>query len=195
MRHFVFTLPAMAGLALVAAQPTMAQQAPAPSTIVAVYTPITIVEVEAAQKAWSNALVAISTEYDSDGKAAATRTADRAIDTAYGYSMGPVLFKPTLAAAPTTFRTTREGALSYFVGGNPKYPGDSGFALKHWRSYKIDNAAILITGNSAISMGNVALTDSKGNVTVVDKTFGFVRDGEGKLRIVLHHSSLPYVAN
>ena len=195
MRHFVFTLPAMAGLALVAAQPTMAQQAPAPSTIVAVYTPITIVEVEAAQKAWSNALVAISTEYDSNGKAAATRIAERAIDTAYGYNMGPVLFKPTLAAAPTTFRTTREGALSYFVGGNPKYPGDSGFALKHWRSYKIDNAAILITGNSAISMGNVALTDSKGNVTVVDKTFGFVRDGEGKLRIVLHHSSLPYVAN
>lgn len=194
MKHFVLTLPAMAGLALVAAQPTMAQQAPAVSTAVAVYAPITTVEVEAAQRAWGDALVAISTEYDNNGKAAATRTAERVIDTAYGYNMGPVLFKPTLAAAPTTFRTTREGALSYFVGGNPKYPGDSGFALKHWRSYKIDNAAILITGNSAISMGNVTLTDSKGNVTVVDKTFGYVRDGEGKLRIVLHHSSLPFVA-
>lgn len=194
MKHFVLTLPAIAGLALVAAQPTMAQQAPTASATVAVYSPITVVEVEAAQKAWGDALVAISTEYDSNGKVAATRTAERVIDTAYGYNMGPVLFKPTLAAAPTTFRTTREGALSYFVGGNPKYPGDSGFALKHWRSYKIDNAAILITGNSAISMGNVTLTDSKGNVTVVDKTFGYVRDGEGKLRIVLHHSSLPFVA-
>ena len=195
MKHYVLTLPALAGLALVAAQPAMAQQVPMAPTTVAVYAPITTVEVENAQKAWGNALVAISTEYDSNGLAAATRLAERVIDTAYGYNMGPVLFKPTLAAAPTTFRTTREGALSYFVGGNPKYPGDSGFALKHWRSYKIDNAAILITGNSAISMGNVALTDSKGNVTIVDKTFGFVRDGEGKLRIVLHHSSLPYVAN
>lgn len=194
MKHFVLTLPAMACLALVAAQPTMARQAPTASTTVAVYAPITIVEVEAAQKAWGDALVAISIEHDSNGKAAATQIAERAIDTAYGYNMGPVLFKPTLAAAPTTFRTTREGALSYFVGGNTKYPGDSGFAQKHWRSYKIDNAAILITGNSAISMGNVTLTDSKGNVTVVDKTFGYVRDGEGKLRIVLHHSSLPFRA-
>ena len=196
MKHYVlFSLPAMAGLALVAAQPAMAQQqAPTAPTTAAVYAPITNAEVEAAQKAWADALVAISTEYDFNGKAAATRLAERAIDTAYGYSMGPVLFKPSLAAAPTTFRTTREGALSYFVGGNPNYPADSGFALKHWRSYRIDNAAILITGNSAISMGNVTLTDSKGNVTVVDKTWGYVRDGEGKLRIVLHHSSLPFGA-
>lgn len=194
MKHYVLTLPALAGLALVAAQPAIAQQVLMAPTTVAVYAPITNAEVEAAQKAWGNALVAISTEYDSNGLAAATRLAERVIDTAYGYNMGPVLFKPTLAAAPTTFRTTREGALSYFVGGNSKYPADSGFALKHWRSYRIDNAAILITGNSAISMGNVMLTDSKGNVTVVDKTWGYVRDGEGKLRIVLHHSSLPFVA-
>ncbi len=194
MMHYVLTLPALAGLSLVAAQPTMAQQVATAPVTVAIYAPITHAEVEAAQQAWGNALVAISTEYDNNGKVAATRIAERAIDTAYGYNMGPVLFKPTLAAAPTTFRTTREGALSYFVGGNSKYPGDSGFALKHWRGYKIDNAAILITGNSAISMGNVMLTDSKGNVTVVDKTFGYVRDGEGKLRIVLHHSSLPFRA-
>ena len=58
----------------------------------------------------------------------------------------------------------------------------------------MQNAGVIITGNSAISMGNVSLTDSKGNVTTVDKTWGYVRDGEGKLRIVLHHSSLPYTA-
>lgn len=142
----------------------------------------------------SGATVAIATEYDRNGRVAATRIAEQVLDTAYGYNMGPVLFKPTLTTAPTTFRTTREGALAYFVGGNRAFPGDSGFAFKGWRSYKIDNAGILITGNSAISMGNVTLTDSKGNVTVVDKTWGFVRDGEGKLRVVLHHSSLPYAA-
>ena len=51
MKHYVLTLPALAGLALVAAQPTMAKQAPTVSTTVAVYAPITTVEVEGAQKA------------------------------------------------------------------------------------------------------------------------------------------------
>ena len=158
------------------------------------YSPITMAEVEAAQQAWGNALVAISTEYDNKGFAAAKKLAETVLDTAYGYNMGPVLFKPTLTIAPQTFRTTRDGALAYFVGGNPEYKSDNGFALNGWRSYKVQNAGVVITGNSAISMGNVMLTNSKGEVTTVDKTWGWVRDGEGKLRIVLHHSSLPYTA-
>ncbi len=157
--------------------------------------PITKAEVEAAQRAWGDALVAISIEYDSKGFAAAKRLAETVIDTAYGYNLGPVLFKPTLTMAPQTFRTTRDGALAYFVGSDKNFSNDSGFALKGWRSYKIDNAGILLEGNSATSMGNVTLTDAKGNVTVVDKTWGFARDSEGKLRIVLHHSSLPYTGN
>ena len=31
-------------------------------------------------------------------------------------------------------------------------------------------------------------------MTKVDKTWGYVRGPEGNLRIVLHHSSLPYSA-
>ena len=162
---------------------------------VAPYAPITVAEVEAAQRAWGDALVAISTTYDREGFAAAKRLAETVLDSAYGYKMGPVLFKPTLTVAPQTFRTQRDGALAYFVGGDKKYPNDSGFALKSWRGYKIDNAAIVITGNSATSMGNVSFTDAKGNVTTVDKTWGYVRDGEGKLRVILHHSSLPYKPN
>ena len=157
--------------------------------------PITAQEVEAAQRAWGDALVAIATEHDTKGQAAAKALAETVIDSAYGYNLGPVAFKPTLAAPPTTFRTTKEGALSYFVGGDSNFPGDTGFALKGWRSYEIDNAAIVLTGGSAISMGNVTITDSKGGVTVVDKTWGYVRDAEGNLRIVLHHSSLPYSAD
>ena len=162
------------------------------SAVIAPYTPITLTEVEAAQRAWGEALIGISTEYDRNGFAAAKRLAEMALDTAYGYDMGPVLFKPTLTVAPQTFRTQREGALAYFVGGNKAFPNDSGFALKSWRSYKIDNASVLITGDSATSMGTVQFTDAKGNITTVDKTWGFVRDGKGNLRIVLHHSSLPY---
>ena len=165
-----------------------------PSKSVAVYAPITVSEVEAAQQAWGAALIAIATEYDRNGQAAAKRLAESVIDRAYAYNMGPVLFKPTLTVVPKTFRTDREGALAYFVGGNPAYP-DTGFALKGWRGYKTTNAGIVTTGNSAISMGNVTFTNAKGETTVVDKTWGFVRDGEGKLRIVLHHSSLPYQPN
>jgi hypothetical protein len=193
MKRLVLSLPLAAGLGL-AAVPALAQGsavAPVVATS-AVYAPITIAEVEAAQKAWGDALVAISTEHDTKGHAAATRLAEQVLDAAYAYGMGPVLFKPTLTVAPQTFRTAREGALAYFVGGNPNYPNDSGFALKHWRRYQIDNAGIVITGNSATSMGNVTLWDSNGAMTRVDKTWGYVRGGDGKLRIVLHHSSLPY---
>jgi hypothetical protein len=106
-----------------------------------------------------------------------------------------VAFKPTLTSGDTTFRTTREGALAYFVGGNAMFPGDTGFALKGWQSYEIDNAAIVINGTTAISTGNVMLTNDKGEVTTVNKTWGWVRDANGALRIVLHHSSLPYAPN
>lgn len=156
--------------------------------------PITEAEVKAAQQAWGNALVAIATEYDRNGHAAAKRLAEQVLDSAYGYSMGPVLFKPTLAAAPQTFRTSRNGALAYFVGGDSNFSGDTGFALKGWRSFEIQNAGILLKGNSATSMGNVTVIDAKGNRTTVDKTWGYVRGPDGKLRIVLHHSSLPYAA-
>jgi hypothetical protein len=155
----------------------------------ATYAPITQAEVEAAQKAWCGALVAISTEHDTKGHAAAKKLAETVLDSAYGYGMGPVLFKPTLTVAPQTFRTTRDGALAYFVGGDKTYPTDTGFALKNWRKCEP------ITGNSAISMGNVSMWDAKGAMTKVDKTWGYVRGADGNLRIVLHHSSLPYSAN
>jgi hypothetical protein len=183
-----------AGLALASAPALAHNHAADASMASATYAPISVAEVEEAQRGWCGALVAIATEADTKGQVAAKALAERVIDSAYAYNMGPVLFKPTLTVAPQTFRTTRQGALSYFVGGDIDFPSDSGFALKHWRQCKSENAGIVITGNSAISMGNVTMTDSKGNITIVDKTWGYVRGGDGKLRIVLHHSSLPYAA-
>jgi hypothetical protein len=151
-------------------------------------------EVLAAQKAWGNALVAISTTYDTKGKASAKTLAAKVIDDAYGYQFGPVLFKPTLTIAPQTFRTTRAGALAYFVGGDPAFPMDKGFALKGWRKVEMKNAGIFITGNTATTMGNVILTDKQGKTTTVDKTWQFFKDDNGNLRIITHHSSLPYTA-
>ena len=116
------------------------------------------------------------------------------IDSAYAYQMGAVLFKPTLTVNPQTFRPTRDGAVSYFVGGNPAFPKDTGFALKGWKKCEPVNTAIFIDGNSAITMGKVHFTDKKGKVTSVDKTWGYVKDAAGKVRINLHHSSLEVAA-
>lgn len=199
MKANLFKAAAIAAALPMMAVATSAVAQPAATPVADIKTakaaPITAQEVEAAQRAWGDALVAIATEHDTKGQAAAKALAKTVINSAYGYNLGPVAFKPTLAAPPTTFRTTKEGALSYFVGGDSNFPGDTGFALKGWRSYEINNAAIVLTGGSAISMGNVTMTDSKGGVTVVDKTWGYVRDAEGNLRIVLHHSSLPYSAD
>jgi hypothetical protein len=153
---------------------------------------ITTSEVLAAQTAWGKALVDISTTHDTNGKDAAKALAEKVIDEAYAYQFGPVLFKPTLTVAPQTFRTTRAGALAYFVGGDPAFPMDTGFALNHWRKVEIRNEAIVISGNTATTMGNVILTDKDGKATTVDKTWEFLKDDSGKLRIILHHSSLPY---
>jgi hypothetical protein len=149
-------------------------------------------EVLAAQKAWGEALVAISSTYETKGFQTAKDLAGKVIDAAYGYQFGPVLFKPTLTVAPQTFRTTRAGALAYFVGGDSAFPMDKGFALKGWRKVEIKNSAIFISGDTATTMGNVMITNKDGKVTTVDKTWQFIKDDNGKLRIVLHHSSLPY---
>ena len=149
-------------------------------------------EVLAMQQAWCKALVDISTAHKTGGQPAAKALAEKVIDAAYGYQMGAVLFKPTLTVAPQTFRTTRDGALAYFVGGNTAFPKDKGFALNGWSKCEVANAAVFIAGDSATTMGNVMITGADGKVTMVDKTWGFVKDDKGALRIVLHHSSLPF---
>ena len=153
---------------------------------------ITKEEVEAAEKAWGDALVAISLAYESGGIAKARPLASAVLDKAYGYNLGPVLFKPTLTREPQTFRLTKEGALAYFVGNDPKYPDDEGFALKHWRSVRIDDVGLQINGAVANTMGKVSMTDKDNEVTTVDKTWTFKKDDKGVVRIILHHSSLPY---
>ncbi len=156
---------------------------------------VTEAEVLGAQKAWCGALVEISRVGDTQGQPAAKALAEKVIDAAYGYQMGAVLFKPTLTVAPQTFRTTRAGALAYLVGGDKAFPKDTGFALKGWTKCDIANSAIFIAGDSATTMGNVSITGKDTKVTTVDKTWKFVKDDAGKLRIVVHHSSLPFTGN
>lgn len=156
---------------------------------------LTEAEVTAAQQAWCKALVDIGAAGAKGGQAAAKALAEQVLDAAYGYQMGAVLFKPTLTTNPQTFRTTRDGALAYFVGGNPAFPNDSGFALKGWQQCQVENAAIFITGDSATTMGKVRLTGKDGKPTTVDKTWKFVKDDAGQPRIVVHHSSLEFTGS
>ncbi|WP_261833544.1 hypothetical protein [Vibrio ishigakensis] len=151
-------------------------------------------EVLAAQNNWCDALVNISSTYEAQGHEVAQALAKEVIDSAYAYQVGPVLFKPTLTVNPQTFRTDSEGALSYFVAGNENYPQDSGFALKNWTKCEVENAGVFITDDSASTMGKVHFTNADGEVTSVDKTWKFVKDEQGTIRIALHHSSLEYIS-
>lgn len=156
--------------------------------------PITEEEVNAAQSAWCDALVKIGQVYGAGGDYSAV--ASRLIDELYDYKDGTVFFKPTLAYGANAFRSTKEGALSYFVSGNPSYPEDTGFALKRWVHVRYDNNAaengIQIHGEIAITMGNFYLTSIEGKEVVVEKTLVFRRCADGKLRLCAHKSALPY---
>jgi len=152
--------------------------------------PVTAEELTQAKQAWCDALLLISRTHREGGNAKAV--AERVIDSAYNYAAGPVLFKPTLTFGEQTFRMTRAGALAYFVGGDAGFPNDSGFALKPWTAASFAMAGTYIEGPLGTTMGHVTLTDDKGNRTTVEKTFIFRRGDDGKLRIVLHKSALPY---
>lgn len=155
-------------------------------------TNISQAQVMKAQQAWCDALLSISRAYRSGGFSQARATAEKVLDQAYGYEYGPVAFKPTLTSGTQTFRPTKQGALAYFVGGDPAYPNDKGFAIKPWDQCTLRTQVIQLHGIVAITMGNVDLTDSSGKVTTVDKTWVFIKEPDGNIRILLHHSSLPY---
>ncbi len=159
---------------------------------------ITYEEVNAAQQAWCDALVKIGQikEEGGDYKAFATQV----LSDAYNYDYGKVFFKPTLAFGDQTFRNDKKGALAYFVGGDPDYPNDKGFALTPWVKARYDNAGeknegIQIYGSVAITMGNVWVTGKDGKEVMVDKTWVFKKGKDGKLRIIVHKSSLPFKPN
>jgi len=156
--------------------------------------PITEAELKEARDDWGKRLVAISKAYHTRGIKAAVDLAEKLLDEIYGFNHDEkerkVLFKPTLAYGAKTFRTDYEGALSYFVGENCKYP-DTGFALKGWVDVTSNAGECFIDGDLAMWMGSVTFTDRHGKETTVDKSWGYKRKG-GALRIVLHHSSLPY---
>tara|TARA_B100001115_G_scaffold181490_1_gene175790 strand:- start:33 stop:500 length:468 start_codon:yes stop_codon:yes gene_type:complete len=151
-------------------------------------TMVDVRDVEKAQEAWGDGIVAIAAAHSTGGDFVGIAT--NHVNTLYAYQMGPVLFKPTLAAVDQ-FRPTFETALSYFVASNGACPEDKGFAIKGWTNVRFDNSDVIIDGNTALAMGNYFFTDPDGSEVKVEYTFGYIQDDDGDLRIQLHHSSMP----
>jgi len=149
-------------------------------------------DVNNAQRSWGDGIVAIASAHLSNGDYVGI--ARNHVETLYAYDLGPVLFKPTLAAKEQ-FRPNFESALSYFVASNNECPEDEGFAIQGWTKVRFENSGVIIEGNTALAMGNYFFTNPDGNEVKVEYTFGYITDSAGNLRIQLHHSSIPAVSN
>ncbi len=140
------------------------------------------------QNKWANGIIGISKTFTNHGDY--VNEARKFISNLYAYDSEKVLFKPTLAA-DTQFRLDKVSALSYFVGGNPDFIEDSGFAIKGWDSIKWENAGVIIINDCALCMGNYYFgmnneRDLKVEYSIVVKLI------EGVLKIILHDSHFPY---
>ena len=139
---------------------------------------MTKAEVIHAQRAWTQAVV------------------DQDVETLLGlYDFGspdePLLFKPTLT---DEIRLDEEGTRSYFVGGNPKYPHDSGFLFNEWKRIEFQSAAgpLLKAGGLGYKdMGHYTFFKENGETTRADYTFAYHKLN-GQVLISLHHSSLTW---
>ncbi len=149
---------------------------------------VTVAEVEKAQQAWGEGIVAISAAHGSGEDYVGRATTH--VESLYAYGMSPVLFKPTMAAVQQ-FRPTFDEALSYFTASNGACPEDTGFAIQGWTKVRFENQNMILNESSAIAMGNYFFTSAEGNEVKVEFTFGYLLDSTGALRIHLHHSSLP----
>ncbi len=149
---------------------------------------VTLSDIEKAQQAWSEGIVAISSAYSS-GKDYVERARIH-VEELYAYGISTVLFKPTFAAKDQ-FRSTFEEALSYFVAENGVCPEDKGFAIKNWTNVRFENEGYVTNETTAMAMGNYFFSNSEGEEVKVEFSFGYIVDSEGFLRINLHHSSIP----
>ena len=150
---------------------------------------ITKDQIIAAQKAWGDGIVRISSAHSSGGDY--TKVAHDHVSSLYAYDFSTVVFKPTLAAEQQ-FRPTFDEALSYFVASNGACPEDKGFAIKGWTAVRFENNGIIAIDSVGMAMGNYFFTDPDGNEVKVEYSFGYVLDDNGAVRINLHHSSMPF---
>ena len=148
-----------------------------------------IQEIEKAQEKWGKGIVKIGELKDSLKECRMFTI--NFINKMYDYENGIVQFKPT-KASDFQFRGDVKAALSYFIGSDSDFNEDKGFALNPWVKVDFENNSINIINNIAIAMGNYFFTDNDGGKTKVEYSFVYKKNDIGDLKIILHHSSLPY---
>jgi len=145
--------------------------------------------IRAAQQEWGDAIVRLGQIHRNGGPI--REEAIACINHLYSTQDGRILFKPTMAAeAP--FRSTVEDALSYFIGGDPDFPEDAGFARQSWIAVRFENHAMTFLADAVLAMGHYFFMNQDNVETKTEYSFVYVCDSSGHLRIKLHHSSFPF---
>jgi len=140
------------------------------------------------QNIWGSAIIKIgSASTFEDAKA----EAQKLITDLYDFN-NEVLFKPTRATS-SPFRKTSASAVSYFVGKDTDYPEDKGFALEPWTGVKFKNSNIMCFENLALAMGHYIFTNKENKEVIAEYSFAYKKNDNKNLKIVLHHSSLPFI--
>ena len=139
------------------------------------------------QKEWSSGIIKMG-RLSNDRESLESFTSDF-LDKIYDFQ-NQVLFKPTKAAIQQ-FRNIKKSAFSYFIAGDDRMcEEDNGFALSNWTEILFDNSNIIINEDIAIAMGNYTFKNESSNIKV---EYSFVYKNYGnEIKIILHHSSLPY---
>ena len=145
------------------------------------------INLEEKQKTWGDGIVWIG---QSSTPEMAKARATKFIEEEYVLD-GTLLFAPTLAREKP-FRPNFPGILSYFIGGNPDFPEDSGFALKGWTTVRFENTGVVETPGLTVAMGLYYFTNPAGEETKVEYTFGYRTEGHTLGPIQVHHSALPF---
>ena len=141
------------------------------------------------QKEWANSIISI-------GKAFLNKQdyldiTDKFLDRLYFFNKGKVLFKPT-KASNKQFRRSKNEFISYFIGHDKVSDEDKGFALEPWKNIYFENFDTIFFENILISMGNYFFTNYRDEQIKVEYSFGYMLDNKSILKIVFHHSSVPY---
>ena len=142
------------------------------------------------QNKWANGIVEIGKTKNHFEESVSVTT--KFINELYDFENGNVQFKPT-KASEKQFRNDFESALSYFIGNNTDFSEDSGFALNPWVSVEFENDSLNVYDDIGIAMGNYFFIDQNGVKTKVEYSFVYKKVGNS-LKIILHHSSLPFGA-
>ena len=142
------------------------------------------------QNKWASGIVEIGKTKNNFKESVSVTT--KFINELYDFENGNVQFKPT-KASEKQFRNDFESALSYFIGNNTDFSEDSGFALNPWVSVEFENDRLKVYDDIGIAMGNYFFIDQNGDKTKVEYSFVYKKVGDS-LKIILHHSSLPFGA-